>query len=91
MTEAKHTPGQERIITYRSENADAGKEWLAKIIHPRTALHIFFEGTTEAAARDQALAFWDEHRREREEAWARLAEARAKRKEKSALTKAGAA
>lgn len=72
----------ERIITYRSENADAGKEWLAKIVHPRTTMHVFFEAPTEADVIGAASAFWEKHRAEREAAWARRDATKAARKSK---------
>lgn len=67
------------ITTYQSRNADLGKEWCARVQHPRTKLHIFFEGPTEAGVIEKATAFWNEHRAEREEMWARLDAAKAAR------------
>jgi hypothetical protein len=66
-----------RIVTYESLNADPGKEWLARVQHPRTTLHIFFEAPTEAEVITKATDFWEERRKEREEAWARKDAARA--------------
>lgn len=37
----------ERIVTYRSENADPGKEWLARIETDTGTMAIFADGPTE--------------------------------------------
>ncbi|WDR03661.1 hypothetical protein PSQ19_06210 [Devosia algicola] len=68
-----------KITTYRSENAPTGKEWCARVQHPRTQLHVFFEAPSEAEVISLATEFWERQRKEREAAWARIDEARAKR------------
>jgi hypothetical protein len=73
-----------RIITYRSENADAGKEWLARVDHPRTKLAIFFEAPTEAEVIGKASAWWEQFRAQREAAWKARDEAKAARQAKDA-------
>jgi hypothetical protein len=81
-----------RIITCLSENSDAGKEWLARVTHPRTRLGIFFEAPNEAEVIIKASEFWEQHRKEREENWRKRDEARAKAEAKAARkTKAEAA
>jgi hypothetical protein len=72
-----------RITTYESQNADAGKEWLARVDHPRTKLAIFFEAPTEAEVITKASDWWEEFRAEREEAWARKDAAKAERAKKA--------
>ena len=47
------------------------KPYLVRAHRPRTKLHIFFEGNTEAEAVNKAESFWAEYQEEREAAWAR--------------------
>lgn len=79
-----HSDPDFRIKTYRSENADGGKEWLARVDHPRTKLAIFFEAPTEAEVIDKASAWWDTFRAEREENWRKRDAARTERAAKKA-------
>lgn len=73
-----------RITSYFSENADAGKEWLARVDHPRTKLAIFFEAPTEADVIGKASDWWEKFRAEREAAWKARDEAKAARAAKEA-------
>ena len=85
-----------RIVTYESRNADPGKEWCARVHHPRTKLFVFFEAETEAGVVEKATAFWEKIRTENEEAWARqdanraAADARKAEKAGTATTEGGA-
>lgn len=60
-----------RIRTYLSQNADAGKEWLARADHPRSGMMFYFDGATEAEVITQASDWWEKYRIEREKNWAR--------------------
>lgn len=65
-----------RVVSYRSTNADPGKEWAAYLVQTNgDYLPVRFHGATEAAASDAAQAEWDKHEAERIEAAARRAEA----------------
>jgi len=48
-----------------------GQPFLVRVKHPRTKLHIFFEGGTKDEAVNSAERFWAEYQEEREAAWAR--------------------
>ncbi|KKB80811.1 hypothetical protein VW35_00960 [Devosia soli] len=68
-----------RVVTYQSTNADAGKEWIAFLTMPNGEyLPVRFQGATEDAASDAALAEWEKHRAEREANLARREEGRRK-------------
>lgn len=68
-----------RIVSYRSENADPGKEWIAFLVEPNgTYLPAYFRGATEAAAIGAAQAEWDKHEAVREQNISRREEGRRK-------------
>ena len=80
-------PHEMSIVTYRSENADAGKEWLAYLILPSGRLPLAFFAPSEDEARQLAQAEWDKHAEERqinhdrrEEGKRKAAETRARKK-----------
>jgi hypothetical protein len=68
----------ERIVTYRSENAAPGREWVAYIDLGTDYLGIRFQGETEAEAVSRADEFWEKDRAKREAAIASREEARVK-------------
>lgn len=81
-----------RIVTYRSSNADDGREWAAYLVQPNgDYLPVRFHGVTEEDARFAAQAEWDKHEQERVANIARLEEGRRKAAETAARKKAGAA
>ena len=67
-----------RIVTYRSENADTGKEWVAYLILPSGRLPLAFFATSEVKALTLAQTEWDKHRLAREKAHQRREAAKAK-------------
>lgn len=68
-----------RIVTYRSENADAGREWIAFLVEPNGSyLPAYFRGASEAEASGAASAEWEKHREVREANIARREEGRRK-------------
>jgi hypothetical protein len=73
-----------RIVTYRSENADTGKEWVAWLILPSGRLPLAFFADTEAQALTLAQGEWDKHRDAREQAHQRREEGRIKAAETKA-------
>ena len=60
-----------------------GQPYLVRVRHPRTKLHIFFEGGTQEEAVNLAESFWSEYQEEREAAWARQEAAKLAREAKS--------
>lgn len=55
------------IVTYRSDNAEPRRAWLAFIVEANgDYLPVRFQGSTEEHARATAQAEWDKHRAERE-------------------------
>jgi len=81
-----------RIVTYRSVNADDGREWLAYLVQPNgDYLPIRFHGATEDDARFAAQAEWDKHEAERAANIASREAGRRKAAETLARKKAGAA
>ena len=58
------------------------KPWLVRVKHPRTKLHIFFEGATKDEAVNLAESFWAEYQQEREAAWAKQEAAKLAREAK---------
>lgn len=80
-----------RFVTYRSENADAGKEWIAWICLSGEYLPVYFFGSSEGEAYGKAMAEWDKHRGERERNIAAREEGRRKaaetRERKKAMSK----
>jgi len=73
-----------RIVTYRSDNADPGKEWVAWLILPSGRLPLAFFANTEEAAKMEAQAEWDKHADERAANEARREESRRKAAETKA-------
>lgn len=59
------------------------RPYLVRVKHPKTKLHIFFEGASRSEVVDKAETFWTEYQEEREAAWAAQEAARLKRREKS--------
>ena len=51
-----------RIVTYRSENADPSKEWLAQIETPTGTMLIFAHAATEKAAIEKMTAWVEQQR-----------------------------
>lgn len=47
-----------RIVTYRSANAESASEWMAFIETVKGRLGIFFTGETEEAVKSKVRAFW---------------------------------
>lgn len=79
------------FVTYRSEMAGEGKEWLAWIKLNGEFLPVYFFGRTEIEASDKAKAEWDKHEETRnrniaarEEGRKKAAETRARKKENAA-------
>jgi len=64
------------IVTYRSDNAEAGRQWLAWICLDGKFLPVYFFGVTEEEAHGKASAEWEVHREEREANHARREEGR---------------
>jgi hypothetical protein len=81
----------ERIVTYHSTNAGAGKAWVAYVDLGHDYLGIRFEGATEEEAYVKASDFWakdqakrDEVKASREEARRKAAETRARKQSEAA-------
>lgn len=77
-------PHDMSIVTYHSDNAALGKEWLAYLILPSGRLPLAFFAPSEDEARNAAQSEWDKHAKERQAAHDRREEA----KRKAAETKA---
>lgn len=74
-----------RIVTYGpSQNADAGKEWVAWLVLPSGRLPMAFFAPTEAEALNKAHALWDSERPAREANHKRREEAKRKSAEAAA-------
>tara|TARA_R110000765_G_C18966416_1_gene610215 strand:- start:35305 stop:35583 length:279 start_codon:yes stop_codon:yes gene_type:complete len=81
-----------RIITYGpSQNADAGKEWVAWLVLPSGRLPIAFFAPTEAKAQSEAQALWDSEAPARERNHQHRVEAEAKKAATAARKAAKAA
>lgn len=63
------------IVTYRSENAQPGKEWAAYVDLGTDYLGIRFHGSTEAEAIKNAEEFWAKDQKKREQTAANRAAA----------------
>lgn len=68
-------------FVYQNCDGDAAA-FLVRVKHPKTKLHIFFEGNTRFEAVEKAEEFWAKHQEERERNWAAQEAAKLKRKEK---------
>lgn len=77
-----------KIVTYRSQNAPTGKEWMAYILLENEYLPVRFNGCTEDEAVELAKNEWDRHEEERERNIAAREEGRRKAAETRARKKA---
>ena len=55
-----------RFVTYKSENAGEGKEWIAWILLNGEYLPVYFFGCSEGEACGKAMGEWEKHKEERE-------------------------
>lgn len=76
------------FVTYRSANAQQGREWIAWICLDGGFLPVYYFGDTEEEAESKAREEWEKHRETRERNIAAREEGRKKAAETRAKKKA---